>query len=69
MNADERSYKHTDVTGQIISTFYQVYRELGFGFLESVYREAMAIALGQQGFESGRSFHFNFENTRKGLDT
>ncbi len=26
--------------------FYEVYNELGFGFLESVYREAMRIALG-----------------------
>jgi GxxExxY protein len=30
--------------------FYEVYNELGFGFLESVYREAMRIALGQAGF-------------------
>jgi len=29
--------------------FYEVYNELGFGFLESVYREAMRIALGQIG--------------------
>ena len=27
----------------------KVYNELGFGFLESVYREAMGIALGQAG--------------------
>jgi GxxExxY protein len=29
--------------------FYEVYNELGFGFLESVYREAMRIALEQAG--------------------
>jgi GxxExxY protein len=35
---------------RIIQVFYEVYNELGFGFLESVYREAMRIALGDAGF-------------------
>jgi GxxExxY protein len=37
------------LTEKIIGVFYEVYNELGFGFLESVYREAMRIALGQAG--------------------
>jgi len=37
--------KHSDLTDKIIGTFYEVYNELGFGFLESVYEEAMKIAL------------------------
>jgi GxxExxY protein len=37
------------LTEKIIGVFYEVYNELGFGFLESVYREAMRIALGQVG--------------------
>jgi GxxExxY protein len=42
---------HSDLlTEKIIGVFYEVYNELGFGFLESVYREAMRIALGQAGF-------------------
>jgi GxxExxY protein len=41
---------HDDpLTERIIGVFYEVYNELGFGFLESVYREAMRIALGQAG--------------------
>jgi len=33
---------HDDpVTEQIIRVFYDVYNELGYGFLESVYREAI----------------------------
>ncbi|MGE0635176.1 MAG: GxxExxY protein [Bacteroidia bacterium] len=32
---------HTDVTDKIISAFYKVYNELGFGFLERVYENAM----------------------------
>jgi GxxExxY protein len=37
------------VTEKIIGVFYDVYKELGYGFLESVYREAMRIALLQAG--------------------
>jgi GxxExxY protein len=34
-----------------LALFYEVYNELGFGFLESVYREARLIALQQAGFQ------------------
>jgi GxxExxY protein len=37
------------LTEKIIGVFYEVYNELGFGFLESVYREAMRIALHEAG--------------------
>jgi PD-(D/E)XK nuclease superfamily len=37
------------LTEKIIGVFYEVYNDLGFGFLESVYREAMRIALRQAG--------------------
>ena len=37
--------KHAALTDTIIGSFYDVYNELGHGFLESVYREAMIIAL------------------------
>src|SRR5215207_8095502 len=39
---------HGDITGEIISAFYTVYNELGFGFLESVYVRALAIELFQR---------------------
>jgi len=42
-------YKHADLTKKIIGVFYDVYNELGFGFLESVYQRAMAMALRQAG--------------------
>jgi len=38
-----------EVTRRIIGVYFDVYNELGFGFLESVYQEAMAIALRDAG--------------------
>jgi GxxExxY protein len=37
--------KFETLTEKIIGTFYDVYNELGHGFLETVYREAMMVAL------------------------
>jgi GxxExxY protein len=51
MNADERRYKYSELTEQIIGIFYEVYNELGFGFLEKVYEEAMALALKERGIQ------------------
>jgi hypothetical protein len=39
--AERGSLKHGDITEKIIGAFYDVYNELGFGFLESVYHKAM----------------------------
>ena len=36
---------HADVTDKIIKAFYKVNNTLGFGFLEKVYENAMAIEL------------------------
>lgn len=41
--------KHSELTERIIGVFYAVYNELGCGFLESVYENAMAIALTEAG--------------------
>jgi GxxExxY protein len=38
----------------ILGAFYAVYRELGTGFLESVYEAAMAVALGDMGIHVER---------------
>ena len=40
---------HADVTDAVLKVFYEVYNELGGGFLESVYHKALAIALRQAG--------------------
>ncbi len=36
---------HKDLTEKIIRCFYNVYNELGFGFLEKVYERALSIEL------------------------
>jgi GxxExxY protein len=41
--------KHAPLTDNIIAAFYEAYNKLGFGFLESVYRNALAIALRKRG--------------------
>jgi len=46
--------KHRELTEKIIGVFYEVYNELGHGFLESVYEEAMAVALPQAGLKLER---------------
>ena len=35
------SYKHSELSETIIGVFYEVYNELGYGFLESVYRNSL----------------------------
>jgi GxxExxY protein len=46
--------KYTHVTEKIIGIFYDVYNELGYGFLESVYEESLVIALLQAGLMVNR---------------
>jgi GxxExxY protein len=46
MNAD---LKHRELTQKIIGVFYEVYGELGHGFLESVYQKSLCLALNQAG--------------------
>jgi GxxExxY protein len=40
---------HATITEQILGAFFQVYRILGFGFLEAIYANALAVELGRRG--------------------
>ena len=42
--------KHADLTKAIIGTFFDVYNALGYGFLEKIYENALAIELRHRGF-------------------
>ena len=48
---DTTALKHGATTDAIIGAFYNVYNELGHGFLESVYREALALVLAERGLK------------------
>jgi GxxExxY protein len=43
--------KHGDVTEKVVGAFYQVYNTLGYGFLEKVYENALAIELQSRGLK------------------
>jgi GxxExxY protein len=48
---DTTALRHGATTDAIIGAFYDVYNELGHGFLESVYREALALVLAERGLK------------------
>ena len=43
--------KHEELTQKIIGAFYTVYNSLGYGFLEKVYENALAIELIKSGLQ------------------
>jgi len=49
---DKIVLKHKELTHNIIRVFYDVYNELGHGFLESVYQRSLAMALQASGLEA-----------------
>ena len=68
MNTDKynsESLLHKDITEEIISAYYYVYNELGYGFLEKVYENAMLIELKSRGFkvESQKIIKVHFKDS------
>ena len=51
MDTDQHRFKHKEITDKIIRGFYDVYNELGHGFLESVYERSLEIALNSSGLK------------------
>jgi GxxExxY protein len=43
---------HKEITEQIIGAAFEVYRELGYGFLEKVYQRAMQVELRLRGLKA-----------------
>ena len=54
-------YLHQDLTSKIIGACYMVHNELGCGFYEKVYQEALAIVLEEQGISFEREKHLPIE--------
>ena len=59
---------HKDLTSAVLSVFYDVYNELGYGFLEKVYQKSMAIELRSRGFfvESQKQILVNYKGFQVG---
>jgi GxxExxY protein len=61
--AQYEGYKHADLTQRIIGIFYDVYNELGWGFLEKVYENAIVLRLQACGLRAAQqkpiSVHFD----------
>jgi len=55
---------HKDLSEKIIKCFYTVYNELGYGFLEKVYENALCIELTRNGinFEAQKSIKVYYKN-------
>jgi GxxExxY protein len=43
--------KHSELTGKILGAFFQVHKELGYGFKEKVYENALVILLKELGLK------------------
>src|SRR5712692_8258363 len=54
MDTDKHGFKHSEITDKIIRVFFEVYNELGHGFLESVYERSLEIALNSLGLKVRR---------------
>lgn len=57
-------FLHGEITQVIIQAFYKVYNELGYGFLEKVYENALFIELEKTGLyiEKQRRIKVYYEN-------
>jgi len=57
-------YLHKELTDKIIKAFYNVYNELGFGFLENVYQNALYLELknNQLEVEAQRAIEVYYKN-------
>ncbi len=60
---------HKELTDGIISVFYDVYNELGFGFLEKVYQNSMYIELLSRGYnvEANKQIKVYYKDKEVGL--
>ena len=51
--------KHSELTGQILGAFFQVHKELGYGFSEKVYENALTIILNEIGLKVDQQVHLH----------
>ena len=56
MNTDHQDIKYKSLTEKIIKIFYKVYNQLGYGFLEKVYENAMMLEFAREGISAFPQF-------------
>ena len=49
IHADQHGLRHKELSEKLIGIFFDIYNELGHGFLESVYEEAFSVELADAG--------------------
>lgn len=54
MTAERNNLMHEALTDQVLRAFFDVYNQLGHGFLENVYEAALQIALKESGLKTER---------------
>lgn len=59
------NYIHPEITDKIIKCFYNVYNDLGFGFLDKVYQNALFLELASTGLfcESQKQIKVYYKNS------
>ncbi|WP_269223046.1 MULTISPECIES: GxxExxY protein [Flavobacterium] len=59
---------HEELTDIIIKTFYEVYNELGYGFLEKVYQNSLYLELKNKGYnvEAQKRINVYYKGTEVG---
>lgn len=55
----DKNYLHADLTDKIIACAYDVYNQLGFGFSEKVYENAMMIKISQKSLTAAQQTPVN----------
>ena len=48
----QKALPHSEITEAVIGAAFEVHKALGYGFLEAVYRNAMAVELKERGFDA-----------------
>ena len=63
------NYKHSEITGIIIKAFYNIYNQLGYGFLEKVYENALLIELRKLDLECAAQYPIEvfYDNLKVGF--
>ena len=57
MTREKFEGKHSELTGKILGAFFQVHKELGYGFSERVYENALAMLLIEMGLKVEQQVH------------